>query len=129
MKKHYGPRLRVLHCCTDQAITNALAQMELTAAQGRILGFLARCPTVSGLLARLEKKEFIALRSDPDDRRCKRIWILEKGEVCNQHMQKTIEGIEQRLVQDFTREEQALFTGLLDRAITNMGGTYRRCHK
>ena len=146
MKKHYGPRLRVLHCCTDQAITNALAQMELTAAQGRILGFLARCPappcpkdieeafqlshpTVSGLLARLEKKEFIALRSDPDDRRCKRIWILEKGEVCNQHMQKTIEGIEQRLMQDFTREEQALFTGLLDRAITNMGGPYRRCHK
>lgn len=143
MKKHYGPRLRVLHCCTDQAITNALAQMELTAAQGRILGFLARCPvppcpkdieeafqlshpTVSGLLARLEKKEFIALRPDPDDRRCKRIWILEKGEACNQHMQKTIEGIEQRLVQDFTPEEQALFTGLLDRAITNMGGTYRR---
>ena len=86
-------------------------------------------PTVSGLLSRLEKKEFIALRPDPVDKRCKRIWILEKGEACNQHMHKTIEEIEYRLVRDFTPEEQALFTHLLDRAINNMGGTYRRCHK
>ena len=146
MKMDYGPRLRMLHCYTDQAITNALVQMELTAAQGRVLGFLARCakppcprdieeafqlshPTVSGLLSRLEKKEFIALRPDPVDKRCKRIWILEKGEACNQHMHKTIEEIEYRLVRDFTPEEQALFTHLLDRAINNMGGTYRRCHK
>ena len=76
MKKHYGPRLKMLHCCTDQAITSSLAEMELTAAQGHIMGFLAHqkeppCPrdieeafqlshpTVSGLLSRLEKKEFI----------------------------------------------------------------------
>lgn len=143
MKKRYGPRLRMLHCCTDQAITNALAQMELTAAQGHILAFLSRhpqppCPrdieeafqlshpTVSGLLNRLEKKEFIALRPDPDDKRCKRIYILQKGETCNQHMHKTIDAIERRLVQDFSAEEQEAFTRLLDRAITNMGGTIHR---
>lgn len=137
----------MLHCCTDQAMTNALTQMELTAAQGHILGFLSRhpqppCPrdleeafqlshpTVSGLLNRLEKKEFIALRPDPKDKRCKRIYILAKGEACNQHMHKTIDAIEHRMVQDFTPEEQEAFTRLLDRAITNMGGTIRRpAHK
>ena len=139
MKKHYGPRLKMLHCCTDQAITSSLAEMELTAAQGHIMGFLAHqaepsCPrdieeafqlshpTVSGLLSRLEKKEFIALRTDLADKRCKRIDILPKGEACIQKMHTTIQTIEQKLVQNFSEEEQEIFTRLLDRAIQNMGG-------
>ena len=76
---HYGPRLKILHCSTDQAITNALTEMDLTAAQGHILVFLAHrdtapCPkdieeffhlshpTVSGLLTRLERKGLQRLR-------------------------------------------------------------------
>ena len=78
---HYGHLVRILHWCTDQSMTNALEAMELTSAQGRIMGFLAHrtqppCPkdieeefrlthpTVSGLLSRLEKKEFIQLRDE-----------------------------------------------------------------
>lgn len=147
MKKRYGPRFRVLHSCVDQAITAALAQMGLTAAQGHIMGYLSRSPqppcahdieaffqlshpTVSGLLSRLEKKEFIALRPDPNDKRCKRIYILPRGEACNQHMHETIDQFENQIVTDFTPEEQALFTSLLDRAITNMGGSLgRHCHE
>ena len=86
-------------------------------------------PTVSGLLSRLEKKEFIELRPDPNDKRCKRIYILPKGEACNQTMRAVIRGIEQQLVQDFTQEEQEVFTRLLDRAITNMGGVPRPMDK
>ena len=73
---HYGHMVRVLHCAVSQSVTAALGQMELTSAQGRIMGYLARqkqppCakdietefhlshPTVSGLLSRLEKKDFI----------------------------------------------------------------------
>lgn len=147
LKKHYGPRLKILHCCTDQAITNALAEMDLTAAQGHILAFLSHhpeppCPrdieevfhlshpTVSGLLNRLEKKEFIALRPDGHDRRCKRVYLLPKGEACNQKMHNTINTIEQHLVQGFTPQEQEVFTKLLDQAIQNMGGhLYHPCHK
>lgn len=147
MKKRYGTRFRVLHCCVDQAMTAALAQVGLTAAQGHIMGFLSRSPqppcphdieqalqlshpTVSGLLRRLEKKGFLSLRPDPEDRRCKRIYILPRGEACNQHMQDAMDRIEKQIVNDFTPEEQALFTGLLDRAMTNMGGCIRRpCHE
>ena len=138
MKKHYGPRLKMLHCSTDQAITSALAEMELTAAQGHILGYLAfrsepPCPkdieeafhlshpTVSGLLNRLEKKEFISICPDERDKRCKRIHLLPKGITCNEKMRDTIQTIENRLVQDFTPEEQETFLQLLDRAIQNMG--------
>ena len=139
----HGHLVRVLHWCTDQAMTAALEKMELTAAQGRIMGYLSHqteppCPkdieeafhmshpTVSGLLSRLEQKGFLELKTDPEDRRCKRVCILPKGHECLQTMHQTILTIEDRLVQDFTPEEKEQFSAFLHRAIANMGGT--PCH-
>ena len=79
-------------------------------------------PTVSGLLSRLEQKGFIELRTDPEDRRCKRIYVLEKGVRCHELMHKTIGENEQRMLLGFTPEEQELFSDFLQRAIRNMGG-------
>ena len=135
----YGHAIRVLHWCTDQAISNALAKMDLTAAQGHIIGYLAHrkqppCsrdieeafhlshPTVSGLLARLEKKGFVEFRPDAQDRRCKRIYLLPKGWECDEKIHETILQNEKRIVQDFSEEEQAQFAAFLERAIRNMGG-------
>ena len=120
-------------------MTNALEKMELTAAQGHIMAFLTHqsqppCPrdvetefrlshpTVSGILSRLEQKGFIELRTDPSDRRCKRIYILPKGMECHELMHRTIRENEQRIVRNFTPEEQAQFAALLQKAIANMGG-------
>ena len=147
LKHHYGHMARVLHWCTEQAMTNALAQMELTSAQGHIMGYLAHqaeppCPkdieeafrlshpTVCGLLQRLEAKGFIESRPDPRDRRCKRIYILEKGHQCHALMHQTILSTEERVVTGFTPEEKAQFSDLLERAIINMGGgPCQRIHK
>ena len=140
MKKHFGHRIRVLHWCTDQAMTAALARMELTAAQGHIMGYLAHrdappCsrdieeafqlthPTVSGLLSRLEKKGFIAFLPDQQDKRSRRIHVLPKGHECVERIVDTIHANEQRMVQDFSEEEKKLFLEFLDRAIVNMGGS------
>ena len=118
---------------------NALEKMELTAAQGHIMAYLAHAkqppcprdveaefhlthPTVSGLLSRLEQKGFIELRTDPEDRRCKRIYVLEKGLQCHEIMHKIIRENEQKMTEGFTEEEQAIFSDLLQRAIRNMGG-------
>ena len=136
---HYGHYLRVLHWQFDQAVSAALAQMDLTAAQGQIIGFLSfrkepPCsrdieeafqlshPTVSGLLSRMEKKGFIEFRADPADRRCKRIRVLPKGELCRETMDRTIRDLEHQIVKDFAPREQELFHSLLLRAIENMGG-------
>ena len=138
MDTHFGHRLRILHWCTDQAMTVALAQMELTAAQGHIMGYLAHSsqppcprdleeavqlshPTVSGLLARLEKKDFIRFQPDPADRRCKRIYMQPKGQQCIETMHHIIAENESRIVRGFSPEEQAAFQSFLDRAISNMG--------
>lgn len=131
--------LRILHWCTHQSMTSALETMELTAAQGHIMAYLAHrktapCPrdiesefqlshpTVSGILSRLEQKGFIELKTDPEDRRCKRIYVLEKGLQCHELMHQTIQRNEKRIVDGFTPEEQEQFGQLLQRAITNMGG-------
>lgn len=146
MQPHYGHLLRILHWCNDQSMTNALAQMELTSAQGMIMGYLthhtqAPCsrdleeafhlshPTVSGLLSRMEKKGFIEFRSDPADRRCKRIYVLEKGRRCAGVMHETIRQNENRMVEGFSPEEQEQFYQFLQRAIANMGASPCKHHK
>ena len=147
MRTYYGHLARVLHACTDQTMTAALAQMELTAAQSHILcyityrksppcardieeAFQLSHPTVSGILSRLEQKEFIEMWPDALDRRCKRIYIREKGLEVDEIMHQTVRSTEERMVQGFTEEEKAQFTDLLCRAIDNMGGNpCKRKHK
>lgn len=139
METHFGRMIRILHWCTDQSMTAELEKMELTAAQGHIMGFLSHrqtppCPrdieeefhlshpTVSGILSRLEQKGFIELKTDPNDRRVRRIYILPKGEECHGRMHRVITGNEDRLVTGFTPEEKELFIQFMNRAIENMGG-------
>ena len=143
MRPHYGHLVRSLHWCTDQAMTSALEQMELTAAQGHIMGYLNHCeeppcprdveerfqlshPTVSGILSRLEQKGFVELYPDAKDRRCKRIRVLPKGVECHQRIHEIIAANEERLVMDFTEAEREQFRQLLTRAIANMGSS--PCH-
>ena len=140
MPKLYGHYIRVLHWCTDQVITHALAQMDLTAAQGHIMGLLSHqkeplCsrdvaralelshPTVSGLLARMERKGFLQLRQDPRDKRARRIHLLPRGMECVAQIEEVIRANEQRMVRDFTEEERQRFMEYLDRAIVNLGGS------
>ena len=135
----YGFLVRILHWCTHQSMDIAMETMDLTAAQGHIMAYLVHAnqppcprdleaefhlthPTVSGLLSRLEQKGFIQLRTDPEDRRCKRIYVLDKGMQCHDLMHRTIQENERRMTDGFTPEEKELFSDLLQRAIRNMGG-------
>ncbi len=146
MNTFYSYRVRVLHWCTDQAMTAALAQMDLTSAQGQIMGFIDRSEqppcshdieralqlrhsTVSGLLSRLERKGFLTLDTDGTDRRCKRIRLLPKGQACLCRIHAQIESIEERMVTGFTPEERAQFLGFLYRAIENVGAPCRQLSK
>lgn len=138
MQFSYGCLIRFLYWGTRQRITHALEAMDLTAAQGHVMGFLSHqdqppCPrdveeglhlthpTVSGILTRLEQKGFVELKPDATDRRCKRIYVCDKGQACHQWMQKNMQQIEAQMVQDFTPQEQEQFAQLLRRAIANMG--------
>lgn len=131
----------MLHSATDQALTNAVTDLDLTAAQCHIMGYITHrssppCsrdieeafrlshPTVSGLLSRLEKKGFICFRPDEHDRRCKRIYVLAKGYELDETMQRTIAAMEQKLVSGFSEAEQEQFRLFLMRAIDNVGASH-----
>ena len=138
MHVQYGHLVRILHWCCDQTMTEALDKLDLTASQGRLMAFVAHRgqlptyardveaelhlthPTVSGLLSRLEQKGFVELKTDPKDRRSKRILISEKGLACHERMHAVILENESRIVQGFSEEEKAQFACLLQRAIDNV---------
>lgn len=143
MRPHFGHYLRILHGCTDQILSAAVTDMDLTPVQSRVMGYLAHrseppCardveaefglthPTVSGILSRLEKKRFVEFRPDPQDRRCKRIYVLEKGREHIEQIHSLIRENEERIVRDFSPEEKQQFAEFLERAIRNMGGSL--CH-
>ena len=143
MRPHFGHYLRILHGCTDQILSAAVTDMDLTPVQSRVMGYLAHrseppCaryveaefglthPTVAGILSSLEKKRFVEFRPDPQDRRCKRIYVLEKGREHIEQIHSLIRENEERIVRDFSPEEKQQFAEFLERAIRNMGGSL--CH-
>ena len=132
----------MLQSCAEQTLTAAMEEMELTAAQGHLMGYLIhsrepRCPrdvekafhlshpTVSGLLSRLEQKGFVELRTDPEDRRFKRIYLLPKAWQLDERISRTLEGNERKMTDGFTQQEREEFAALLQRAIHSMGGDLR----
>ena len=118
--------MRILHWCCDQTMTEALNNMGLTASQGRLMAFLAHRgeqptyakdveaefhlshPTVSGLLSRLEQKDFLELKTDPNDRRRTLVRITPKGEesrlICESRLNDYITGIMDDLGEEFCQQ-------------------------
>ena len=133
----FGRIFRSLDRALGRRMDQALAGMDLTFAQGHIIGYLVHCqtppcakdieerfhlshPTVSGLLARLEKKEFIALREDPEDRRRKLVYVLPKGQQCDEAMRAVIQNGDKKVLEGFAPEEEAQFRSFLLRALHNV---------
>ena len=117
-----------------------LMELDLTNAQGYVIGDLTRAPeppcardlelafslshaTVSGILSRMEGKGFIALRPDPQDRRIKRICLLEKGAACSREIADHVRETERILSSGLSPEELTAFRGFLSRAIRNLSET------
>ena len=70
------------------------------------------------------------MRPDQQDRRCKRIYVLQKGLQLNETMHQIIRATEEKMVQDFTEAEKEEFESLLKRAIHNLDGCLcRKRHK
>lgn len=136
-EEHLGHSFKKLHFLMEQAINQRLLELELTTAQGHTIGYLTHAKeppcardietafglshaTVSGILSRLEAKGFIELRSDSDDRRIRRIYLLEKGHACSQAIGRHIRDTERIMAEGFSQQELELFRGFLKRAIGNL---------
>ncbi len=143
--KHLGHSFKKLHFLLEQAINQRLLELDLTSAQGHVIGFLRHSKeppcakdlenahglshaTVSGILSRMEAKGFISQEPDPHDRRVKRLYLKDRGLACSESIWHHIEEIERGMTADFTPEELEQFRSYLSRAISNLDRQVRESH-
>ena len=143
--EHLGHSFKKLHFLLEQAVNQRLQELDLTSAQGHVIGFLRRSEeppcakdmenayglshaTVSGILSRMEAKGFISQEPDPHDRRVKRLYLKDRGRACSENIWHHIEEIERGMTADFTPEELDQFRDYLSRAISNLDRQVRESH-
>lgn len=140
-----SPRIKRISNALDRRVTMELEDMELTASQGMVLGYLHRRrgqdvypvdigkhfglshPTVTGILQRLEAKGFLTYCSDSSDRRKKRICLTERAEDCHQRIHGRFAETEAAITELMTPEEQAVLVKLLDRMIEGLDAGCGAC--
>ena len=83
--------------------------------------------SVGELVIRLERAGFVQRRSDPKDRRAKRVEIAAQGSEALERMRQIAHDNNERVMAGFTAEEQELLNELLSRMKRNLialqGGT------
>ena len=143
--EHLGHSFKKLHFLLVQAVNQRLLELDLTSAQGHVIGFLRHSKeppcakdlenayslshaTVSGILSRMEAKGFISQEPDPHDRRVKRLYLKDRGRACSENIWHHIEEIERGMTADFTPEELDQFRDYLSRAISNLDRQVRESH-
>ena len=142
---HLGHTFKKLHFLVEQLMNRKLQELDLTSAQGHVIGFLRHSKeppcakdlenayslshaTVSGILSRMEAKGFISQEPDPHDRRVKRLYLRDRGLECSEQIWQHICEIERSMTADFTPGELDQFRSYLSRAISNLDRQVRESH-
>ena len=136
--QNLGPRLWYLNNRITQYMDQQFLALDLTSTQSFLLHHLSlheheavypkdlekrfhlTHPTVSGVLQRLEAKNFIIIEPDKADRRCKRIRLTDRARRCDEAVGQAFETLEQRMCAGMTEAEQQTLRRLLDLAAENL---------
>lgn len=139
-----GQRIRLLNLSIRQNIDRKLTDLGLTGVQSFILHYLDEqngCAvyardiekrfslshaTVSGILQRLESKEFIVLEEDAADRRRHRILLTDKAKCCGMKIKSYIGSLDQTMTLGMNEAEIAELSRLLEKAASNLSSEEER---
>ncbi len=75
--------------------------------------------TLTGILDRMERLEYLERRDDPEDRRSLLIFLTEKAEVSRADIISLAERLNQEIKEKFAGEEFEVFERLLDKLAQN----------
>ncbi len=133
-KYYYGVLFKQLSIAFENNLQRSAAQYGLTPAQASIIIYLQTAdhsvnqrelehyfklsnPTVTGLMKRMEAKDFIERVANPEDGRSKYIRLTPKAlEVCSS-VSQNMQTLEREMMQDLSPEEAELFHDLLMRVL------------
>ncbi len=77
-------------------------------------------PTVTNMLSRMERGGLLERRRDPQDARCTRVYLTERGRELREPVERCWEAVEKRAFAGITAEEKTLLRGLLLRIHDNL---------
>ena len=117
--------LKMVSNLFERELNNKVSLMDLTHAQCRILGFLnlnrdkeiylndiekefcLKRPTVTGIIRRLEEKEFILIEPKCNDKRYKRVVLTDKSEKILEIMEENLNNAEKILYKNLTDSDKS----------------------
>ena len=106
--------------------------LALSHQDGRTLSELAEImevtpATISNMVKRMEKGGFLIRKQDTHDERVKRVWLTDIGRGKVTDLQATVKEMEQFTFANFTDEEQAQMSHLLQKVIHNLANALGEC--
>jgi MarR family transcriptional regulator, repressor for mepA len=125
---------------TKHLMDQRLLPYDITPQQARIIGFVCfkqregiivnqkdieeafelKGSSITSLLQGLQRKNFIARRSDPDDERRKIVTVLPKAEALVSDFEVVFREIDERMMQGITPEQQQLLAQALEQMVRNL---------
>lgn len=82
-------------------------------------------PTVVGLLKRMEIKNFIVCKQDPNDRRVKNVFLTQKAYSLLEQVRLTKQRVEQQLLRGFDANQKSNIISTLQTLFENTKGNRR----
>ena len=137
-KKNIGLLIKQINNNYERELNKYLRQIDLTASQYEVLDYLMHSkekeicikdvqkalnykqPTVTGILARLEEKEFVYMSGADGDKRCKNIHLKDSAYDIRKKMEKEKKRAEQLLTDGMSVEEKNTIHELLKRVLDNI---------
>ncbi len=136
-ERDVGWKIKRLHSAYAQFRERNIQKLDLTSTQAFLLGYLSRHrdtpvyagdigrdfglrhPTVSGLLSRMEQKDFIRYAADKDHRR-KQIILTERALAVHEQIIEQIHATNALATASLTEDEVVTLHRLLDQVYTNL---------
>lgn len=133
-----GILVKMVNNTFEREMNNTILEIGLTSSQCHILKYLQenkdrevypidienkfhfKRPTVTGLLKRLEDKEFIEIRAGEKDKRYKCIVLTKKSNEVSAMMKKNMQETEKRLCNGITAKEKDETRRILKKMLVNM---------
>lgn len=131
-------KFKMIHNAFEEKNNRRLMQYNLTSAQMDILIYLKhnegrkihqrelekwlrmKNPTVTGILNRLEEKEFIVRKVNPEDKRFRLIELTEKSTCIMEEMCSHMQEMDAWMNSCMTEEEQKQLAEYLDRILSRL---------
>lgn len=144
-QNHYGFYFHVISRLLKSIIDDTLKNYDLTKSQSDIIRFLCTReneittqkdietyfqisnPTVTGLLNRLEQKQFIQRMDHPFDKRAKQIVLTQKGWEVHTAVENQIEENEKILLEGFSESEKEIYLDFLKKSLNNLSKEVKKC--